>query len=404
MKILHTADWHLGKRLQQFSRVEEQRKVLDEIVRIADKEAVDLILVAGDLYDTFNPVTEAIELFYKTLHRLSNNGQRAVVAISGNHDSAERIEAPHPLAAACGIILCGNPDTIISPFSLDTGLAISRSEQGFIEVKLPKYDYPVRIILTPFANEATFKRFLGKDNPHEKLRLLLATRWKKLANKYCDQKGVNLLTAHLYFMSKNAPGPEESDDEKSILYQGGAEAVFTEDLPKQIQYTALGHLHRPQSIPAASPVLYSGSPLSYSFSEADQNKQVEIIEVSPGTTASIKSVRLRQSKKLTRQRFEDLDGAVCWLQDHPNTFVELTMVTDSFLGAKEKKRLHQVHDGIVTIIPELRVPEEQIGLKESIDLSKDIKTLFSDYFKYRKGHFPNEDLMKILDEVIHSEI
>lgn len=404
MKILHTADWHLGRRLQHFSRIDEQRLVLDEITRIAEKEAIDLVLIAGDLFDTYNPVTEAIELFYKTLHKLSNNGTRPVIAIAGNHDSAERIEAPHPLAAVSGIILCGSPDTMIPPFSLDSGLAIIKSEPGFIELKLPNYAYPVRIILTPYANEIAFKKYLGKESPQDNLRKLLSKRWNLLAKKYCDKRGVNLLMAHLYFMSKHAPAPEEGDDEKSILFQGGAEAVFTEDLPDQIQYTALGHLHRPQSIPSNSPVTYSGSPLCYSFSEADQKKQVEIIEVAPDKSISVKSITLKKGKKLTRQRFEDLDGAVSWLEDHPNTYVELTMVTDGYLGAKEKKRLHQAHTGIVAIIPEITSVTESQAVKESVDLNKDIKTLFTEYFLYRKGQSPNNEMLKILDEIIHSEI
>ena len=87
MKILHTADWHLGKRLNEFSRIEEQREVLEEICRIAEEQQVDAVLVAGDLYDTFNPPNEAIELFYKSLHRLAAGGKRAVIGIAGNHDS-----------------------------------------------------------------------------------------------------------------------------------------------------------------------------------------------------------------------------------------------------------------------------------------------------------------------------
>ncbi len=403
MKILHTADWHLGKRLQQFNRIDEQRQVLDEIVIITKQEEVDLVLIAGDLFDTYNPITEAVELFYRTLHQLSNSGERAVVVIAGNHDSAQRIEAPHPLAAACGIILCGNPDTRIPPFTLDTGLEVSKSQPGFVEIRLPNYSYPVRIILTPYANEVTFKKYLGKEHPQDQLRQLLSRRWDALAKEYCDNKGVNLLMAHLYFMSRNAPAPEESEDERSILFQGGAQAVFTENLPKQMQYTALGHLHRPQEIPADNPVVYSGSPLSYSFSEADQKKQVEIIEIVPGDPVNRKTVSLSKGKKLTKQRFEDLDGAVKWLEDHPNTFVELTMVTDSYLGAKEKKRLHQAHKGIVTIIPELKMSPEHKGPRESIDLNKDIKSLFVDYFKYRKGQAPNSELLKILDEIIHAE-
>ena len=104
LKILHTADWHLGKRLQEFSRLEEQKEVLDEICSIADQEEIDLVLLAGDIFDTFNPAHEAVELLYKTLRRLSKNGTRPVIAISGNHDSTQFVEAPDPLARELGII------------------------------------------------------------------------------------------------------------------------------------------------------------------------------------------------------------------------------------------------------------------------------------------------------------
>ena len=401
MKILHTADWHLGKRLQDFNRIEEQRQVLEEIIRIADKESVDVVLVAGDLFDTFNPVTEAIELFYSTLYRLSDNGKRAVVAIAGNHDSAERIEAPHPLAANCGIILYGNPDTIVRPFVLNSGLGVLQAEPGFLELQIPGFEYPLRLLLTPYANEYTYRKFLGKERPKDQLRALLSQRWKALAKKYCNNKGINLLVAHLYFMDKHGIAPEESDDEKSILFQGGAQAIFTEDIPDKIQYTALGHLHRPQEIPATHPVVYSGSPLSYSFSEADQKKQVEIVEIEPGQIARRKSVQLKRGQKLTRQRFEDFHGAISWLEDHQNSYVELTMVVEDFLSAAQKKELHTTHQKIVSIIPEITQSPNLNEIKASIDLSKDLKSLFIDYYKYKKDQSPSPDLLAVLDEIIN---
>ena len=131
MKILHTADWHLGKKLEGISRLQEQRAVLEEICAIADHEAVDAVLVAGDLFDTFNPSSEAEELLYKTLKQLSRNGTRAVVAIAGNHDSPERIEAPDPLARACGIIFAGYPNSIVPPFELETGLTVLKVRGRF---------------------------------------------------------------------------------------------------------------------------------------------------------------------------------------------------------------------------------------------------------------------------------
>src|ERR1035437_2649810 len=116
MKILHTSDWHLGKRLEGFSRLNEQSAVLQEICDIADSEKAEAVIIAGDLFDTFNPSTEAVELFYHFTKKLTNNGTRPVIAIAGNHDSPERIEAPDPLAPECGILFSGFPHPVISSF------------------------------------------------------------------------------------------------------------------------------------------------------------------------------------------------------------------------------------------------------------------------------------------------
>lgn len=117
MKILHTSDWHIGKNLESYSRLEEQEEFLKEICELCEKENVDAILLAGDIFDTFNPSSKALELFYKYSKKLSREGGCPLIAIAGNHDSPERIEAPEPLARECGIILLGYPDSSIEPFT-----------------------------------------------------------------------------------------------------------------------------------------------------------------------------------------------------------------------------------------------------------------------------------------------
>lgn len=184
MKILHTADWHLGKRLESHSRHAEQVEVLAEICAIADREAVDVVIIAGDLYDVFTPSSESIDLFYRTCKQLTNNGLRPVIAIAGNHDSPERIETPDPLARACGIVFVGFPNSIVTPFSLPTGLAVTRSDAGFLEIQLPQFPYPLRLLLTPYANEYRLRQNLGIENPEESLRMILTTQWYELAQKY----------------------------------------------------------------------------------------------------------------------------------------------------------------------------------------------------------------------------
>ncbi len=248
MKLLHTSDWHLGKYLNNFSRHAEQQEVLEEICEIAEREKVNAVLIAGDLFDTYNPPTESVELFYRILKRLSANGTRAVIAIAGNHDSPERIEAPDPLARECGIIFAGYPNSIVPVFALESGLSITHSEEGFISLSLPGTPEPLRILLTPYANEFRLKTYLGNGNHEEELRKLLQDKWNQIAGSYCDDQGVNILLTHLLVMKKGDPLPDEPEEEKPILHVGGAQVIYTENIPPQIQYTALGHLHRKQKI------------------------------------------------------------------------------------------------------------------------------------------------------------
>jgi exonuclease SbcD len=405
MKLLHTADWHLGKRLDHHPRLPEQREVLSEICEIADREAVDAVLIAGDLFDHANPSMEALELFYYTLKKLTREGQRPVIGIAGNHDAPDRLEAPDPLARASGILLAGYPHSQPKPFQLETGVRISKTAPGFVELELPGFSYPLRLLLTPYANGFRMQRFLGTEEESESLRQLLQAHWQQLAEAHCDATGINLLMAHLFFMRKGGPKPEEPDDEKPMLTVGGAQEIFTQNLPSGIQYAALGHLHRYHSVAEAPcPVVYSGSPLAYSFSEADQQKYVVLIEAEPGKAVHYQPIALSKGKQLSRKKFESLEAALTWLKAHPNTLVELSLRTEHFLNAKQRKALHSAHDGIINIIPDL--PPELAGAGtagEQVDLSQSMEALFVDYFKSKNGQAPNQDLLELLKEVLGEE-
>ena len=405
MKILHTADWHLGKRLDNVSRFAEQVAVMEEICEIAERENVDAVIVAGDLYDTFNPSTESIELFYKTLKRLANNGKRAVIAIAGNHDSPDRIEAPDPLARECGIIFAGFPNTRITPFSLKNGIEVTSSESGFIEIKLPTIDAPLRLILTPYANEYRIKTFLGMEDSEAELRKVLATKWKELADKYCDNKGVNILMTHLYMMKKGGEEFVEPEDEKPILHIGGAQVIYSENIPKQIQYVALGHLHRKIIVDTKPcPIIYSSSPLAYSFSEANQQKYLMLIQVEPGIDVLFNAIPLTKGKKLLRECFDNIDEAVKWLSNNQNALVELTIISETFLTGEERKRLGNAHEGIINIIPVVKnASEPGENHFNNIDITKNIEELFVDYFIYKHGQEPNERLINLFKEILSTE-
>lgn len=405
MKILHTADWHLGKRLQEYSRLEEQKEVLQEIVDIAENEDVDLVLLAGDIFDSFNPNHEAVELLYKTLKKLSHNGQRPIIAISGNHDSTQFIEAPDPLAREMGIFFYSKYDSLIPTGQLDNGIQIINSEPGFMELKLPKFEFPVRILLAPYANELLLKTYLGEGDREQEFRDLMAKQWTSLADKYCDDQGVNLFIGHFFFVKEGETPEAEPESERPILHVGGTQALYTHHIPTQIQYAALGHLHRYHAVAKEPcPIVYSSSPLAYSFSEADQEKQVVLIEALPGKTVGYRPIALKKGRPLYRKTFHHLESALEWLEKNPYCFVELTYVTENAIEASTRKALMKAHDGIVNLIPQIKNPQGQESLSLKVeDLEKDMLSLFKMYYQSEKGLEPNSELLDLFKEVISQE-
>jgi DNA repair protein SbcD/Mre11 len=402
MKILHTADWHLGKRLDQVSRLPEQAEVLQEICFIADQEAVDVVVVAGDLFDTFNPSSDAMELLYSTLHQLAKGGQRLVIAIAGNHDSPERIDAPDALARVSGIVFVGHPAETLRLLELPTGLRITQSAPGFLEVWLPNSSFPLRIVHTPYANEARLRQAIGLSGQgDDALRDYLELHWQTIAENHLDDAGCNLLVTHLFFQREGEPTEEEPADEKPILHVGGAQAIFSRNIPAGYHYVALGHLHRPHTVDKSPcEIRYAGSPLCYSFAEANQQKSVEILTVEPDRVAERRSIPLTSGKPLLRHRFETMEEGIAWLQAHPNAWVELTWVTDTYLESADKENLFAVHSGIIQIIPEIRRSSNAAPETPSLDLSQDISELFTQYFESKHQMPPNDSLRQLFKEIL----
>lgn len=424
MTILHTADWHIGKRLQQYNRLDEQRAVLNEIISIAETEAVDVVLVAGDLFDVYNPTPEAEDLLYSTLKRMAAGGKRLVIAIAGNHDNPERIAAQDHFGRECGILFVGFPQTELSSAALSCDVRLLRSAPGFVELQLPQASAPVRIMCTPYANEYRMRTYLGGGQTDGTFRDLLQQHWQSLADKYLDEQGVNLLVAHLFMMKRGGDVPTETDDEKSIVQVGGATVVYSDMVPTAVQYAALGHLHRYQELGGGPcPVVYSSSPLAYSFAEEDQQKFVVVVELEAGQPALVRRIPLQVGKRLHRPRFTAVTEAVSWLEQNPDCYTEVTIQSDTYLSSTDLQQLREAHPALVSIVPDLRtkpsLPPEAadqqavtdnstappaVPTPSGIDLSKSMDDLFVDYFKSKhKGQEPNDRLKSLFREILATD-
>ena len=281
MKLLHTSDWHVGKTLRGRARLDEQRDVLRQIVRIARDEAVDAVLVAGDLWDSATPSAEAQSLVVRSLLAMRDSGAH-VVAIAGNHDHPGSLDAWRPLAGVAGITLVGTVRDaehggVVQLTSRDGAERLNVAVLPFLSQR-----YAVRaaqlVAATPAENSGSYDQMV---------RDVLAS----LAAGFTDD-AVNVVMAHLTVTGGQLGGGER--EAQSIFEYYVPATAF----PATAHYVALGHLHRRQTLPAPTQVVYSGAPLAVDFGEQDNTPVVCLVEATPTTPARVTDVPITAARRL----------------------------------------------------------------------------------------------------------
>ena len=362
MRILHTADWHLGKTLEGRDRQNEQEKFVEEICGICREENIQLVLITGDVFQSPNPSAAAEELFYHALEQLADNGRRAVVAIAGNHDNPERLCAASPLAQRLGITLAGLPTDSHAAWEFSGAGGDGRVRRisggpAWLELAVPGCDHCAVIIALPYPSEGRLRRLLATTLEDRDLRQgygrAVADLLGDLAAQHFRPGTVNLIASHLFV----AGGQEVDRELEANIQVGGAYAVPPEAFPASAQYVALGHLHRPQQIasPAASPCIrYAGSPLAYSFAEIGHTKSVVVADILPGKPAAVREIPLAAPNPLVRwQAKAGLAEVWSWIDSgrDANAWIDLEIFTPELLTAEDIRRLREARPRLVNIRP-----------------------------------------------------
>ena len=285
MKLLHTSDWHVGKTIRGHSRIPEHEAVLAEIVSLADEHSVDLVIVAGDLFETATPTAEAESLVYRTLLQLLDTGAHVAV-ISGNHDNARRLHAVAPVFEALGRI-----HLVTEPIRPDDGGVIRLSMPGGEQVRLAMLPFVSQRGVVRAKNLMEAAAYENTQAYADRMRLLIETLTAEF-----DTDTVNILAAHAFVYGGQLGGGERAahfiDDY----------AISAQSFPVTASYVALGHVHRPQKIQGAAPIHYCGSPLQLDFGEEDQFKQVNLVEIEPGVPPVVTPVSLSGGRALRTLR------------------------------------------------------------------------------------------------------
>ncbi len=395
MRILHTADWHLGKTIEGRDRIPEQEEFIEEICQICADEKVDLVLIAGDLFQTVNPSAAAEGLFFDALERLADHGRRAVAVIAGNHDNPDRIAAASALASHHGITLIGLPNSPLSSTSTTRPIAKRiLSGPSWFELEVPGCDHHAVITALPYPSESRLYEIIAESFDDSILQQAYHERVRQLFSSLSDhyrKDTINLAMSHLY-----VTGGIESESEVQIQV-GGAYAVSPAAFPQDAQYIALGHLHRPQFVHHdGPPIRYSGSPLSYSFSEAGQKKSVTILNIEPGQPANIREITLSAGRPLVRIKAEQgLQQAIMRLEEPSirNAWIDLELYLDEPLTIAIAQELRTWHSGIVNIRPILPQSDDDAALERRSDLS--IEQMFIRFFESRHHVAPDDELVQL---------
>ncbi len=369
MKILHSSDLHIGKKLNGFSMIEEQIFVLNEILRIAKTQEVDAVILAGDIYDKSIPSTDAIEIFDEFLVEFSKTGI-ALFIISGNHDSPERLGFGNRLFYDKNIFIVNTIEKSLEPFSLFDDFG------------------EVRFYLLPFLKPIHIKNLFLEDckSFDDALKFMV----DKMA---VDSSVRNVLVTHQF-----VTGAVRTESEEVNV--GGLDNVKAENFDI-FDYVALGHIHCEQEIHSEF-IRYSGSPLKYSFSEVSDKKGVTIVEMFEKGNSKINTVEITPVKELQiiKGKYNEITAKDFWTKINRDNYFKIVLTDEEDIPDVVNK-LRVFYENVMKIEYDNLRTKSYCSVEDSQDtLNKSPIEIFSELFAIQNNRDMNEKEMSLITDII----
>jgi exonuclease SbcD len=363
MKILHTADWHLGHRLHDQSQFEEQNLFLNWIENYIITQKIEVLLISGDIFDSGSPSNQSLEMYYSFLVKLNNTCCKSIIITGGNHDSPGTLNAPKHILNALSIKVVGKATEHIQDevFKLD----INSDE--------------LIIAAVPYLRDGDIRRAVAGESFED-----LTDKYKKaLINHYesaaeeCKKININnapvIAMGHLF-----ATGGSVSDSEQNI-YVGTLGHIGANDFPTYFDYVALGHLHRPQIIGGNEKIQYSGSPNILSFSEVNYDKKIKVLSTENNKITIIDDVILPNFREFYRlsgtiQECMNLFPTIISNSFGLTPWVEIVLKEDNTINTDDLKKEAEKYSFEILKIS-LKNQRKQKGIEELLKETKSIKEL-----------------------------
>ncbi|MDE0398138.1 MAG: exonuclease subunit SbcD [Candidatus Poribacteria bacterium] len=383
MRILHTADWHIGQRLHERQRTDEHKGFLDWLLCTIRKHQVELLLVSGDIFDTALPSSESTNLYYQFLYRLYNETNAYAVITAGNHDSPRHLEAPREFLKMGRIYVVGSAD-----------------EPSNCVVTLPSDNPRVAIAAVPFLSESDLRHlsYETEVDRNERYR-----EWFKIFYADCvaamPAKLPKILMGHLFVQ-----GGKIGDSERNVQI-GGVTATHASDFPQNVSYVALGHLHRPQTIDGTNyPIRYSGSPIPMRFNETGYRKKVYLLELSAdGTLIQNQEIEVPIFKELCTVEGDDVSVlSEAMTGDWAGKYIQVKLKLDTpRVGISDEIRKAFSNRGGEILSVEVELPEVKQGPPIPLEEMERPEKIFAQFHKANfDGEPPDETLTQTFSELV----
>lgn len=396
MKILHTADWHLGRKTDDLDRGEELKSALEQVVKIANDEDVDMVLIAGDIYDSLVPSAEAENLFFNTISELSKGGNRAVIAIAGNHDDPKRLSNAGVFTSNFNIYLVGYYDEIkMNNDLIDKNIYPTEVGKGYIKLK-SKSGEEVVVVCLPYPS---FYRYKETKKEGEDLNSKIKQWLSEGVSKF-SKNSINIITSHVLSFGENMN--DEEREEYSHEINGIFPFIEKELLYYGATYVALGHLHQPICVSKENNIYYSGSLIHTHFTQKGvTDKTVSVVELDKDGVKSVKKVPLT-SKRLLQINANSLAEIQDYCLTHASDYVKGVVAGIKGVNYEDVKELRKQCPNLVT----LSVITDEMRVNQNFESKKDLTTgeIFDNFVKKRTGDLPSKEVKELFLELMGENV
>lgn len=399
MKIIHTSDWHIGKIVNEFSMIEDQKYILNKLIELIEIEDPKVLLIAGDIYDRSIPPVEAVELLNETLNKLIIEKNIKVLAISGNHDGGERLSFGCSILEKQGLYIAG------------------KDEELYKKVTIKDENKNINFYLVPYKDPALTRKILEDKEikSHNDAMISVVNKIKKELNK----KEKNILVGHGYITMKRKDAIKELENKYEVaeletseserpLSIGGTDLIDG-NIFEDFDYVALGHLHGRQKV-GREEMRYSGSLLKYSFSEVNQKKGVYILDINKENNIDIdfKPMKPLRDLRIIKGNIEDLLEEGRNIKEGKNDYIQAILTDDGEL-INPMEKLKSVYPNTMLITRERKkeITEDKTSAKGEYKKKSKLELFKEFYDDLGNGDYTKEKeevLINTINEVLKSEV